>query len=81
MSASDGANVVQGQTNIIAVNLTTPRAALRRERSHITMQVVGLEGVRVPVRVGLHASNSVNLEGGNDQVVGVNPGQAGPNSV
>lgn len=82
VSVVDGAAAVAGQTSVIAVNLSTPRTTLRRgERSHIIMQLTGLQDVQTEVRVALRASDSVSLQGGNEQVVAVDPAHADGSGV
>jgi hypothetical protein len=64
------------QTNIsnIAVSLETPRTTLRRgERTQVTMRVAGLQGLPAPVVVDLWASESVRLQGGNQQAITIQP--------
>jgi hypothetical protein len=77
VSVNDGGRSVTGNTNVIGLSLSAPRTTLARgERTQVTLRVVGLQGLQTPLDVALWASPSVSLQGGNTQIVAIDPASA-----
>lgn len=82
ISATDAGTTATASTNLIGVMLSAPRTRLMRgERTELTMQVAGLQGLNQPINITLTASPNVRLEGGNRRTIMINPRRADANGV
>jgi hypothetical protein len=60
----------------VGIDLAAGRTTLRRgERTQVTLSVQGLQGITEPVPITLQASNTVRLQGGNEQTIMIAPRQ------
>lgn len=70
------------KTNIVGIKLSAPKTNLMRgERTILTVEIVGLQGLREPLSVDLAASPNVKLEGGNRQTIKIDPAKADATGV
>ena len=75
----EGEQSAQGVANNLGINLSAERLTLARgERTTVNLQAVGLNGLQAPANVRVWASSTVRLEGGNVQVVAIDPGSVSP---
>ena len=78
VTVTDPAATVTARTNLVSLALSAPRTTLLRgEKTTMTMQVSGLQGLTEPVKVTLTASTNVQLQGGNQQVVTIDAARTG----
>lgn len=74
---SDPQGSTLAKTNLVGIKLSAPRLNLvRGEKTTVTVEIMGLQGLRGPLSVNLTASPNVKLEGGNSQTIKVDPSKA-----
>lgn len=76
IAVSDGKAVSSGNFRNIGINLSAPKLRLMKgEKTTLTVQVTGLAGIMGPVSVQLVTTGGVTVDGGNNQTIGIAPGQ------
>ena len=76
ISLNDGKNSANGTFRNIGINLSAPKTSLMKgEKTTVTVRVLGLEGITAPVSVRVVTTGVVNMDGGNNQVLDIKPGQ------
>lgn len=79
---SDPKSTVTARTNVVGIELSAPKLNLiKGERTSVTVEVIGLQGLKEPLPVKLTASSGVRLQGGNNQTIMVDPVKADTNGV
>lgn len=77
VTTADPMGTTNAKTNLVGILLSTPRTTLMRgEKTIVTLQVSGLEGLQHRLNVAVQASPSVSLQGGNMQTVAIDPARA-----
>lgn len=77
VTTADPMGTATAKTNLVGILLSTPRTTLMRgEKTIVTLQVSGLEGLQQRLSVAVQASPSVRLQGGNMQTVAIDPARA-----
>ena len=75
----EGQQRAEGAYRNIGVILTSPKTTLLRgEQTQVNVQVVGLAGISAPVRLRLEATGTVQLQGGNTQLIAIAPSRVDP---
>lgn len=75
---TEGKNSLTGDIRVIGVNLSAPKTSLMKgEKTTVTVQVVGLEGIKEPVAIRLVTTGVVNMDGGNSQILRIDPSKVG----
>jgi len=68
----------KGEYRNVGVNLSAPKTSLLRgERTTLTVQVSGLEGINEPVPLTLECKGVITMEGGTYQPLVIRPSQVG----
>jgi len=79
LKISNGNKGTTGQFRNIGINLTAPKTTLARgERTELSVQVSGLQGITTPISIQLVTTGAVNTQGGNDQIIQITPSMIDP---
>lgn len=71
-----------GTTRNLKIDLSASKTNLMRgEKTDVTVQVNGLDGIKSPVSVQMITTGSVNTQGGNTQTIRIKPKQVGSNGT
>ena len=82
ITAIDGVKVGSGEIRIVGVNLSAAKLNLAKgEKTTLTVNITGLQGLSTPVAVQIVTTGSVNMQGGNTQTLGITPGNVGAPGV
>lgn len=77
IAVTDPKGSTSAKTNLVGIRLSAARLSLKRgERTTVSLEVVGLQGLRKPLSVDLTASTNVKLQGGNGQIIRIDPSEA-----
>lgn len=75
---TEGKSTLNGELRVVAVNLSAPKTNLMKgENTTLTIQVVGLDGIKEPVSIRIVTTGVVTMDGGNTQTLTVQPGKMG----
>ena len=78
LTLSEGKTQVKGIFRSVGVNLSAPKTSLvRGERTTLTVQVSGLQGIKQPVPLTLDSTGVITMEGGPYQPLVIQPSQVG----
>lgn len=76
ISVIDGKNNGNGAFRNIGINLSAPKTSLLKgEKTTVTIQISGLDGIAASVPVQVVTTGVVNMDGGNNQVLDIRPAQ------
>jgi hypothetical protein len=79
LKISNGNKGATGQFRNIGINLTAPKTTLARgERTELSVQLSGLQGITTPISIQLVTTGAVNTQGGNDQIIQITPSMIDP---
>jgi hypothetical protein len=79
---TDPKGTTTAKTNLVGIKLSAPKTnLLRGERTVVSVEVMGLQGLREPLLVNLSASSNVKLQGGNNQTIRIDPAKADASGV
>jgi hypothetical protein len=71
---TDPKSTVTAETNLVGIKLSAAKLnLLRGEKTVVSVEIMGLQGLREPLSVNLKASPNVRLGGGNSQTIKVDP--------
>jgi hypothetical protein len=80
LRVQEGPLQATGAFRSIGVNLTAPKSNLTKgEKTTLTVQVSGLQGITEPVRVEVRSAGAITLQGGNIQAIHVSPSKVSAN--
>jgi hypothetical protein len=82
ITVTDPKGVASASTNLVGIRLSAPKTnLLRGERTVVSVEIMGLQGLREPLLVNLSASSTVKLQGGNNQTLRIDPAKADASGV
>jgi hypothetical protein len=79
---TDPKSTVTAKTNLVGIKLSAAKLnLLRGEKTVVSVEIMGLQGLREPLSVSLKSSPNVRLGGGNSQTIKVDPLKADASGV
>lgn len=74
VTINEGATQASSPFRNVGINLSAPKTnLLKGEKTVVTIEVIGLEGIKTPLDLQLKASNEISMAGGNEQKVQITP--------
>lgn len=76
LTVGEGKTSTSGAFRNIGIGLSAPKTSLLKgEKTTLTVQVLGLSGIKEPLIVEMVATGPVNTDGGNNQNIEIKPSQ------